>query len=187
MERGSGRGTTSRDEPVGADGRKDVDRAIKRGVRPPATSPTNLARKDLREQCEFTGGSGRCDRGQKDKKRNGFREVNQNLPSCRQFHEPLVGTAHLLASLITKIMTICAHKPSEGLLRRLAEPEYGRSPSAGFVPRFSPALHRPGEGGRPVFPLPTGRETRATSRARGTPRPAWSAPRRSGRQSPGCG
>lgn len=97
---------------MGDNGWEEAGRASNRGIRPAAaTSPTNLARKDLREQCGFTGGSGRRDRGQKDKKRNGFREVNQIFPGGRRFRESLADTAHQLAALITKVMTKSAQWP----------------------------------------------------------------------------
>jgi len=83
--RGSGRRANNLAELLGAVGGRDLESTSPRVARPTAaTKPANLAKKLLREQCGFTGTSIRRDQGRKEKKRNGFRDVNHILPGCQK-------------------------------------------------------------------------------------------------------
>jgi hypothetical protein len=82
---------------AGGAGGGDANRASSRGAQPAAaTSADNLVRKVLREQGGFTD-SWRRDSGQRKKKRDGFRDVNQNFSIGRTDEESRDDHAHRLA------------------------------------------------------------------------------------------
>jgi hypothetical protein len=83
--RGSGRSAKAGAGRAGDAVEFNPEDANRRGARPPAaTSTPNRARKDLRVQCGFTVTSNRQGRDWKEKKRNGFRDVNHISPSCQK-------------------------------------------------------------------------------------------------------
>ncbi len=92
MRRGTARGSgrTANFPGASADfaGVRGAAPAAPRGMRPPmATRPASLPRKVLREQCGFTGSSVRRDKCRKEKKRNGFGDVNHFSRGCQTVRE----------------------------------------------------------------------------------------------------